>query len=157
MASTAPTSAPAHVRRHRRFLALGLIPVVGILAAACGSSGGGATPTTSGTSASPPTTPTAPAAVVRTMTVRSLGKILVNSEGQVLYTFTQNGAAVPCSAGCLAVWPAVTVPAGSDHPDRRARCGNTGNDHGQRTDPGDGGRTAAVYLRRRFSPGRRQR
>jgi predicted lipoprotein with Yx(FWY)xxD motif len=116
MASTAPTSAPAHVRRHRRFLTLGLIPVVGILAAACGSSGGGTTSTTSGTSASPPTTPTAPAAVVRTMTVGSLGKILVNSEGQVLYTFTQNGAAVPCSAGCLAVWPAVTVPAGVTTP-----------------------------------------
>jgi predicted lipoprotein with Yx(FWY)xxD motif len=116
MAFTAPTDAPARIRRYRRFLTLGLIPVVGILAAACGSSGGGATPTTAGTTASPPTTPTVPAAVVKTMTVGSLGKILVNSEGQVLYTFTKNGAAVPCSAGCLAVWPAVTVPTGVTTP-----------------------------------------
>jgi len=113
MAFLAPTGASPHIGFSRRFLALGLIPAVGILAAACGSSGGGgATPTTSGTAASPPTTPTALPAVVKTMTVRSLGKILVNSQGQVVYSLTKNGAAVPCDATCLQVWPAVTVSTG---------------------------------------------
>jgi predicted lipoprotein with Yx(FWY)xxD motif len=94
-----------------------LVPLAGVLAAACGSSGGhGATTTTSGTSASAPTTPTVPPATVDVMTVGSLGKILVNSQGQVLYSFTKNGAPVACNASCLQVWPALTVPAGVTTP-----------------------------------------
>jgi predicted lipoprotein with Yx(FWY)xxD motif len=90
-----------------------LIPAVGLLAAACGSSGNG-----SGTATTTSTTTTASGtrAVVTTMTVGSDGKILVNSEGQVLYSFTNNGAPVPCSASCRAVWPPLTLPAGSTTP-----------------------------------------
>jgi predicted lipoprotein with Yx(FWY)xxD motif len=60
------------------------------------------------------------------MTVGSDGKILVNSEGQVLYTFTSNGASVPCNTSCLAVWPALTLPAGVTTPTGTAGVGPLG-------------------------------
>jgi predicted lipoprotein with Yx(FWY)xxD motif len=50
------------------------------------------------------------------MTVGNLGKILVNAQGQVVYSFTKSGVAVPCNASCLAVWPAVTPLEGSTTP-----------------------------------------
>jgi predicted lipoprotein with Yx(FWY)xxD motif len=129
---SSPTRLMSGARSHnpRRFIAFALIPVVGVLAAACGSSGPKASSTTSGTTASAPTTPTAPPqvadAVVRTMTVGKLGKILVNSQGQVLYSFTNNGTSVPCSASCLAVWPAVTPPAGVTTPSGGPGVGTLG-------------------------------
>jgi len=120
---------PRRPRRPRRFLALGLIPLAGLLAAAC-SSGGGTTPTTtpttSGTTASAPTTAAGPKPVVTTATVGSVGKVLVNAQGQVLYTFTNNGAPVACSAGCLSVWPAVTLPTGVTTPTGSAGVGTLG-------------------------------
>jgi predicted lipoprotein with Yx(FWY)xxD motif len=132
LSRTAPalTTSPSHLSRlSRRLLALGLIPVVGILAAACGSSGGGqaATTTTSlAPSATAPTPATAPAPVVTTKSIGSLGKILVNAQGQVLYSFTKGGAPVPCSASCLAVWPAVTLPAGVTAPTGSSAVGTLG-------------------------------
>ena len=129
MAYTASTDTPAPTgtRRYRRLLTLGLIPVAGLLAAACGSSGGGnATTTTVGTTASAPTTAVGPAPVVSTMTVGSLGKILVNAQGQVLYSFTKNGVSVPCNSSCLAVWPAVILPAGTTIPTGGAGVGTLG-------------------------------
>ena len=121
-----PTRTPAPTQRRRRLTALALIPVIGLLAAACGSSGTGATSTTSSTTASTPSTSSGPRAVVTTMTVGSVGKILVNSEDQVLYTFTMNGASVPCSSSCLAVWPALTLPAGVATPTGSAGVGTLG-------------------------------
>ncbi len=113
--------------RSRRLLSLGLIPVIGILAAACGSSGGGqASATTTTTSASSPTTSSGPLPVVTTMTVGGLGKILVNSQGQVLYSFTKGGAPVPCNASCRTVWPAVTLPAGVTTPTGSTGVGTLG-------------------------------
>ena len=50
----------------------------------------------------------------------------MNTQGQVVYTFTNNGAAVPCSASCLAVWPAVTVPTGVTAPTGGAGVGTLG-------------------------------
>jgi predicted lipoprotein with Yx(FWY)xxD motif len=47
----------------------------------------------------------------------------VNSQDQVLYTFTSNGKAVACSPSCLAVWPAVTLPAGTTTPPGSAGVG----------------------------------
>ncbi|HXQ62806.1 MAG TPA: hypothetical protein VN796_10770 [Acidimicrobiales bacterium] len=116
---------------------MGLLPVAGLLAAACGSSGGTPTATTAAPATSTPTTtppsssPTAAAAagahpVVTTKTVGSLGKILVNAQGQVLYSFTNNGAPVPCNASCLSVWPAVTLPAGVTTPTGATGVGTLG-------------------------------
>jgi predicted lipoprotein with Yx(FWY)xxD motif len=116
MAFRAPTGTLARRDHFRRFLLLGLIPVIGILAAACGSSGGTGATTTSSTATSAATTPTTASALVTAKSVGSFGKILVNSEGQVLYSFTKGGAAVPCSASCLDVWPALTLPTGVTTP-----------------------------------------
>ncbi len=129
MTTPDPPPAPTHSRRPRRVLALGLIPLAGLLAAAC-SSNGGTTPTTapatSGTPASTPTTASRPVPVVTTATVGGVGKVLVNAEGQVLYTFTHNGAAVACPAGCLSVWPPVTLPTGVTTPTGSAGVGTLG-------------------------------
>jgi predicted lipoprotein with Yx(FWY)xxD motif len=123
---TPPRRRTAPVGRRRRYLALALIPLAGVVAAACGSSGPKASTTTSGTSASAPTTPTVPASFVTTKSVGNLGKILVNTEGQVLYTFTKNGASVPCSASCLSIWPALVPPAGVTHPSGAPGVGTLG-------------------------------
>jgi predicted lipoprotein with Yx(FWY)xxD motif len=45
--------------------------------------------------------------------VTGVGTILVDSKGRTVYTLTNAGQAVPCSAECLGVWPAVLVKAGS--------------------------------------------
>jgi predicted lipoprotein with Yx(FWY)xxD motif len=63
---------------------------------------------------------------VTTKTVGNLGKILVNSEGQVLYSFTKNGVSVPCTSSCLSVWPAVVPPAGVTTPTGSAGVGTLG-------------------------------
>ena len=115
-----------HVRRPLRYLALGLIPLAGVVAAACGSSGPTASPTTSGTTASAPSTPTVPPAFVTTTNVKNLGKILANAQGQVLYTFTKNGVSVPCSASCLSIWPALVPPTGVTTPTGAPGVGTLG-------------------------------
>ncbi len=120
-----PDRHPSPVR-HRRLGMLVLFPLLAMVAAACGSSGSAAPSTTAGTSATTPTTAAGPRPVVTTMTVGSFGKILVNSEGQVLYTFTKNGAPVPCEASCLSIWPAVTLPAGVTTPTGTAGVGTLG-------------------------------
>lgn len=138
MATPAPTASlahnaiPAHTstphgrRRRHRLLAMLLIGVVGLVASACGST---AAPKATATTVAPAnTTPIPPPAhaVVTTQSVGSLGKILVNTQGQVLYSFTKNGAAVPCSSSCLAVWPAVTLPTGVTTPTGTAGVGTLG-------------------------------
>jgi predicted lipoprotein with Yx(FWY)xxD motif len=117
--------------RPRRLLALGLIPLAGLLAAACGSSGSGSSSAT--TTAPPATTQPAtsgtsagPASTVKLQKVGSFGSILVNSQGQVLYTFTKNGASVPCSGSCLAVWPPAQLPTGVTTPTGPAGVGTLG-------------------------------
>jgi predicted lipoprotein with Yx(FWY)xxD motif len=118
--------APVRARHPRRYFALALIPLAGVVAAACGSSGPTASPTTSGTTASAPSTPTVPLAFVTTKTVAGLGKILVNAQGQVLYTFTKNGVSVPCSASCLSIWPALAPPGGVTKPSGAPGVGTLG-------------------------------
>jgi predicted lipoprotein with Yx(FWY)xxD motif len=117
-------------RRPRRLLGLGLIPLAGLLAAACGSSGPSSTATTTTTtSATQTTSATTPAAApdVTTAKVGTLGSVLTNAQGQVLYTFTNSaGASVACSASCLAVWPAATVPASTTTPAGSSGVGTLG-------------------------------
>jgi predicted lipoprotein with Yx(FWY)xxD motif len=126
-------TAPLHrlPRRPRRLLALSLLPLAGLLAAACGSSGSGsaATTTTSSAATTQPATSgtsstTAP--VVKTQKVGNLGSILVNVDGQVLYTFTNNGTSAPCTTSCLAVWPPLTLPTGVTTPTGSAGVGTLG-------------------------------
>lgn len=45
------------------------------------------------------------------------GQILVNPQGMTLYELTSEaGGKIACSAGCLAVWPPLLVPAGTTAP-----------------------------------------
>jgi predicted lipoprotein with Yx(FWY)xxD motif len=118
--------------RSRTLSVIGLFALGGIVASACssGNPGGSAATTTPTTSASTPTTSaSAPATsagsrpVVSTMTVSGVGKVLVNTQGQVLYSFTKNGAPVPCPSSCLQVWPAFTLPGGVTSPTGPAGVG----------------------------------
>jgi predicted lipoprotein with Yx(FWY)xxD motif len=103
-------------RRTRLGLMIMLVATLGLTA--CGSddsntdadSGSDAGSTSSTSSASSPAGP----AAVGVATVGDLGTILVDTEGRTVYTFTQDGAAVACTGGCLAAWPAVPVPEGAD-------------------------------------------
>jgi predicted lipoprotein with Yx(FWY)xxD motif len=102
--------------RLRRLLAFGVLPVAGVMASACSSgSGNAATTTTTPTTSAPAsgsTTTAGPPAVVKTMNVSGVGNVLVNGQGQVLYTLTNGGTAVHCNTSCLATWPPVTLPTG---------------------------------------------
>jgi predicted lipoprotein with Yx(FWY)xxD motif len=106
---------------NRRTLALGLS--ISLFAAACG--GGGATTPTSVL----PAVTTAPAATtaaastagasgvtVKATSVGSAGTILVDAtSGKTLYVFAKDvkdSGTSACTAGCIAKWPALTVPAG---------------------------------------------
>ena len=42
-------------------------------------------------------------------TVGGVGKVLVDAQGRTLYTFTNDGRAVPCTGECAALWPPLTV------------------------------------------------
>ncbi|HEY7946579.1 MAG TPA: hypothetical protein VID75_02820 [Acidimicrobiales bacterium] len=115
--------------RLRRLAALAALPLAGLLAAACSSGSGSATTTTTTTAAAAPSTTATTAgaqAVVKTMNVSGVGTILVNAQGQVVYTLTNGGANVHCSAACLTVWPAVTLPTGVSTPTGPAAAGTLG-------------------------------
>jgi predicted lipoprotein with Yx(FWY)xxD motif len=50
--------------------------------------------------------------VVKVMTVAPYGAILTNANGLPLYTLSGS-----CTGGCATVWPALTVPAGTNPTD----------------------------------------
>jgi len=119
-------AAPATVRRRRRrSTAVGVLCVVAVVAAACSSSGGPSQASSSTTATSAPSSSPSKT-LITTMDVSGKGRILVNNQGQVLYSFTKNGAAVACSAACLQVWPAVTLPPGVTTPTGSAGVGTLG-------------------------------
>ena len=110
----------------RRFA--GLLAIA-LLAAACGSAAT-ASPTTAplvvptqapvdtaspALVATPTAAPSAPAsgAVVVGTATTSLGVVLVGPNGLTLYTRSGDSANTSsCTGGCIAAWPALTVPAG---------------------------------------------
>lgn len=54
------------------------------------------------------------AVTVKLVSHSGLGKILVNRAGMTVYIFTSDAPnKSACTGGCLAVWPAVTVPKGT--------------------------------------------
>ena len=77
--------------------------------AACSSSpsspSSGSTNSTSGSSAP----------VVKTASNAKYGSILVDNEGNTLYTLVSNGAPIACSGSCPHVWPPLLVPAGDNN------------------------------------------
>jgi predicted lipoprotein with Yx(FWY)xxD motif len=110
--------------------AAGLLSIA-IVAAACSSTG--ATQSVAGVTQAPavtpaPATPAAPASqaaasqpaaaggTVLAKTINGQTILVAGSNGMTVYTFTKDTAgsgASTCTGGCLAKWPALTVPAGS--------------------------------------------
>jgi predicted lipoprotein with Yx(FWY)xxD motif len=74
-----------------------VLPIVALLAAGCGSSGGTSTATAKAAGGS-----SATVSVANT----GLGKILVDSNGRTLYLFAKDsGSKSACSGGCAEAWP----------------------------------------------------
>jgi predicted lipoprotein with Yx(FWY)xxD motif len=100
----------------RKSFALLVVPVLAVLATACGSSKKSTTTTSApaATTSTPAATTSTPAAAapagagtkISSATVASLGPVLVNAQGKTLYIFEpDNAKSVTCTASCAAVWP----------------------------------------------------
>lgn len=50
---------------------------------------------------------------VTVATVMGVGSVLVDSTGRTLYTFTNDGQAVPCTGASATAWPPLVLKAGS--------------------------------------------
>lgn len=93
---------------------------VGVLLAGCGSSKSksksASTTAASGSSTGETSSsgPSGASQVVKVKNDKKFGMILADSKGFTLYTFTNGGKAAPCDTACLKVWPAATVPAGTE-------------------------------------------
>jgi predicted lipoprotein with Yx(FWY)xxD motif len=112
----------------RRWLIGGALGGLLLVAAACGSS-----------SASPArTTTSAPASAVLTVSTMpngSLGTVLVDQSGQVLYRYTPDGTGkTTCTGVCATAWPPLTVPTASVH--LTGKGGVSTSDLGTITRPG---------------------
>ncbi len=82
----------------------GLVLGAGLFFAAC-SNGGVGQSAGGGYGAAPPTSAVAPAVTVKTAESK-LGKILVDSQGRTLYTFTNDSSGAPtCDGACADAWP----------------------------------------------------
>jgi predicted lipoprotein with Yx(FWY)xxD motif len=94
-------------------LTLGIVAALAL--AACGSS----SKATVSPNAQPSVTAPAPStgsgaqAVVKAATVGTVGSVLVDDTGLTLYTLTNNGQPVACTGPCAALWPPLTLPAGT--------------------------------------------
>jgi predicted lipoprotein with Yx(FWY)xxD motif len=97
-----------------RILISGIVVLLALLSAACGSSGS-TTKTAATSSTSPASTATTAAAfTVGTATDAKLGAVLVDAQDRTLYRNTrESGGTIACTGGCVGVWPALSVPAGS--------------------------------------------
>ena len=102
-------------------MAAAIVSVAG-LAAACSGAATAApssspSPAPAASAAASASAPAAGGPVIMTATVGSNGTLVVaSSNGMTLYTFDKdvaNGGTSACTGGCIAKWPALTVPAGS--------------------------------------------
>jgi predicted lipoprotein with Yx(FWY)xxD motif len=96
-----------------------LLPMTAMLVAAAGLTACGSDSKTSTNTDSSSTKPASSSTTTATGTVvikianqTKFGKIYVDGQGKTVYTLTKDGAAVPCTGGCLTAWPPVMLPAG---------------------------------------------
>src|SRR5664280_1176390 len=107
--------------RSRTLMAAAIVSVAGLAAACSGAATAApASSPSAADAASAAASASAPAAggpVIMTATVGSNGTLVVaSSNGMTLYTFDKDvadGGTSACTGGCIAKWPALTVPAGS--------------------------------------------
>lgn len=114
-------------RRRNSILMLTAVPLIAIGLAACGGS------SNSSTSSSSPSSNTAAAAstsgaTVSTMSISGVGTVLVDSNGDALYTNNQDTASkVACTGSCMSIWPALMAPSSgkptSDNSSVQAKLG----------------------------------
>jgi predicted lipoprotein with Yx(FWY)xxD motif len=102
-----------HHRAVRATAAAGLVSL-GLLVAACGSSGSSSAPTTGGssTSAAPATSASSSAAAAGQVQIKtesvSLGTVLTNAQGFSLYWFAPDTSThSACTGSCATYWPPV--------------------------------------------------
>jgi predicted lipoprotein with Yx(FWY)xxD motif len=89
-------------RYHLRLLAVGLVALLGLIAAGCGG-GSSASKPTGGVAGEQHTTS---GATVATRKVSGLGTVLVNSKGRTLYVFMKDAhSRVTCTGQCASFWP----------------------------------------------------
>jgi predicted lipoprotein with Yx(FWY)xxD motif len=110
--------------RSRVLMAAAIVSVAGLAAACSGaataapaSSPSAAPAASASASSAAASAPAAGGPVIMTATVGSNGTLVVaSSNGMTVYTFDKdvaNGGTSACTGGCIAKWPALTVPAGS--------------------------------------------
>jgi predicted lipoprotein with Yx(FWY)xxD motif len=94
----------------RRWLVGGALVVIGLAAAACGSSAASSL-TSSHSSGAKATLVT-----VGSATNGHLGTILVDQSGRTLYRYTPDGVGkTTCTGTCATIWPPLTLPSGTTH------------------------------------------
>jgi predicted lipoprotein with Yx(FWY)xxD motif len=106
----------------RSATAIGAVALVGLVAAACGSSTPSASAgttttgvTPAGTTATTGAPSTGPVVAKAVSTAKFDRPILVSSTGMTLYRFSADtSTSSACTASCTAVWPPVTVPSGTN-------------------------------------------
>src|SRR5664279_4592782 len=106
--------------RSRALMTAAIVSLAG-LAAACSGAATAAPASSPSPAPAASVAASAPAAaggpVVMTATVGTVGTLVVaSSNGMTLYTFDKdvaNSGTSACTGGCIAKWPALTVPAGS--------------------------------------------
>jgi predicted lipoprotein with Yx(FWY)xxD motif len=97
-------------RHSRRPYALGLLAVGMIALSACGASAyssgskGAPRPGNQGSGSN---------SVVSLQRGTKLGAVLADADGRTLYTLTKDGSPVACTGACAAIWPPLTVAAGT--------------------------------------------
>lgn len=105
----------------RRFWSIAAVTLAATLLVGC--SGAGASPSSIAASQAPATqapsaaTSAAAGATVEAKPVGTIGTVLVaGSNGMTVYVFTKDvkdSGTSACTGGCIAKWPALTVPAGA--------------------------------------------
>jgi predicted lipoprotein with Yx(FWY)xxD motif len=106
----------------RSATAIGAVALVGLVAAACGSSTPSASSSTTTTAVTPAGTPATtgapspgPVVAKAVSTAKFDRPILVSSTGMTLYKFSADSStSSACTAGCTTVWPPVTVASGTN-------------------------------------------
>jgi predicted lipoprotein with Yx(FWY)xxD motif len=99
--------------RSSRLLVAGALGVVLLAATAC-SSGGAASSTSSTSARGSSTAGTSGSVSVALAKIGSFGTVLVNGSGRTIYRYTPDGTGKSvCNGSCDALWPPLTVPAGT--------------------------------------------
>jgi predicted lipoprotein with Yx(FWY)xxD motif len=101
----------------RKHTLLAVVPIVALIAAACGSSS--KKPSTHASS-KPPTTGASSTSsssgnpTIKTATIKPYGQVLVASNGHALYVFAPDKAKkVTCTSACATIWPPVKLASGA--------------------------------------------